>query len=54
MENVANAVPIVTETVSQSIIDIVSDRLRIFTDSHNYWNDFINQVEYPCPVRVQS
>ena len=54
MEDVANGASIVTEVVKESINNIVSERLRMFTDSHNYWNDFIDQVEYPCPVRVQS
>ena len=52
--DIANGAIIVTETIERSISNIINERLRMFTDSHNYWNDFINQVEYPCPVRVQS
>ena len=54
MQDVANGVSIVQQAVEDSIYNTVSDRLRMFTDSHNYWNDFINQVNYPCPVRVQN
>ena len=54
MEDIANGESIVQQAVAHSIHSIISDKLRMFTDSHNYWNDFINKVNYPCPVRVQN
>ena len=54
MQQVADGVGIVKNAVAESIDKVVRDKLRMFTDSHNYWNDFINKVNYPCPVRVQK
>ena len=54
MEEVANGAVIAREVVGETIHNLVSEKLRMFTDSTNYWNDFLDQVEYPCPVRVQN
>ena len=54
MVDVATGQGIDEQAVADSIHSIVSNRLRMVKDSHNDWNDFINQVNYPCPVRVQN
>ena len=54
MQDVAKGADEVRQVAGQALNDFLEERLRIFTDSHAYWNDFINEVNYPCPVRVQN
>ena len=54
MEEVAKGAEMVKQVAGEALADFLEERLRIFTDSHAYWNDFINDINYPCPVRVQN
>ena len=54
MEDVAKGAEMVQQVAGQAVGKFLEERLRIFTDSHAYWNDFIDRINYPCPVRVQN
>ena len=54
MEKVAAGAEMVQQVAGKAVADFLEEKLRIFTDSHAYWNDFIDRINYPCPVRVQN